>query len=128
MQSKPNPVCWFEIYVNDLERATKFYETVFQLKLEEMPSPMPNLKMMAFPMEMTAPGASGTLCKMEGICGGGNSTIIYFNCEDCGVEADRIEAAGGKIQMPKTSIGQYGSMALGIDTEGNIFGLHSAPA
>ena len=34
-----NPVVWFEIYVDDLDRAKKFYETVFQLELNEMPMP-----------------------------------------------------------------------------------------
>lgn len=122
-----NPVSWFEIYVDDLSRATKFYETVLGISLQELPSPMDHLKMTAFPMSMEAGGASGALCRMEGVKCGGGSTIVYFGCQDCGVEAARIEAAGGKVQMPKTSIGQYGDIAMGIDTEGNVFGLHNPP-
>ncbi len=120
-----NPVAWFEIYVDDLGRATKFYETVLNIQLQELPSPMAHLQMMAFPMSMEAGGASGALCKMEGMNCKGGRTVVYFSCEDCGVEAARIEAAGGKIQMPKTSIGKYGCIALGVDTEGNLFGLHN---
>ncbi len=123
-----NPVTWFEIYVDDLPRATKFYETVLGMKLQELPSPMEHLTMMAFPMSMDAGGASGALCKMEGMDCKGGRTVVYFSCEDCGVEASRIAAAGGKIQMPKTSIGKYGSIALGVDTEGNLFGLHNQSA
>ncbi len=123
-----NPVSWFEIYVDDLSRATKFYETVLGVTLQELPSPMDNLRMMAFSMSMEAGGASGTLCCMEGMKPGAGGTIVYFGCQDCGVEAARIEAAGGKIQMPKTSIGQYGAIVLGVDTEGNMFGLHNRPA
>jgi hypothetical protein len=37
----------------------------------------------------------------------------------------RVEAAGGKIAMPKTSIGPNGFMAFIIDTEGNQVGIHS---
>jgi predicted enzyme related to lactoylglutathione lyase len=122
-----NPAGWFEIYVEDIDRATKFYETVLDTKLEKLDAPMDNLEMMAFPMSMELPGASGALCKMDGMKPGGGGTLIYFSTEDCGVEASRIEDAGGKIQMPKTSIGQYGFIALGIDTEGNTFGLHSSP-
>ncbi len=59
---------------------------------------------------------------------GGGSTIVYFSCQDCGIEAARIEPAGGKLHMPKTSIGQYGAIALGVDTEGNVFGLHNPPS
>jgi hypothetical protein len=56
---------------------------------------------------------------------GGNSILVYFSCEDCGVEASRVAAAGGKVQREKMSIGQYGHVALVFDTEGNLFGLHS---
>ena len=122
-----NPVVWFEIYVDDLTRATQFYEAVLGVKLEELPSPMEHLKMMAFPMSMEAEGASGALCKMEGVTPGGGSTLVYFSCKDCGVEAGRIAAAGGRLHMPKTSIGQYGAIAIGVDTEGNMFGLHNPP-
>ena len=123
-----NPVGWFEIYVDNLPRASKFYEAVLGVTLQELPSPMENLKMMAFPMSMEAGGASGTLCCMEGMNSRGGGTIVYFSCQDVGVEAARIESAGGRLHMPKTSIGQYGAIALGIDTEGNTFGLHNPPA
>jgi hypothetical protein len=122
---KVNPVAWFEIYVSDLARATQFYETVLGTKLEVLPSPMEHIEMMAFPMSMEGAGASGALVRMDGVKCGGGSTIVYFSSDDCGVEAARIEAAGGTINMPKTAIGQYGFIALGVDTEGNIFGLHS---
>ena len=56
---------------------------------------------------------------------GGNSTLVYFGCEDCAVEAARVVPAGGKIFREKASIGQYGFIALAIDTEGNMIGLHS---
>ncbi len=123
-----NPVGWFEIYVEDIDRATKFYESVFRVTLQELPSPDESLKMMTFPMSMDAGGASGAICKMEGMKSGGSSTLVYFSCQDCGVEASRVEAAGGKLQKPKTSIGQYGDIALAIDTEGNMFGLHNPPS
>ncbi len=120
-----NPAAWFEIYVQDLARATKFYEAVLAVKLSPLPSPASHIEMMAFPMDMQAPGASGALARMDGVPSGGNSTLIYFGCQDCAVEAARIEAAGGKLHTPKTSLGEYGFMAMGIDPDGNMFGLHS---
>jgi predicted enzyme related to lactoylglutathione lyase len=36
---KPNAVAWFEIYVNDMPRAKKFYETVLATNLSAMPNP-----------------------------------------------------------------------------------------
>jgi len=120
-----NPFRWIEIYVQDMDRAKAFYSAV--LGVELMPLNSPGVEMVAFPMQMEFGGASGALVKMEGVPSGGNSTVAYFGCEDCGVEAARVEKAGGRIFKPKFSIGQYGFIALAFDTEGNLFGLHSAP-
>ncbi|MFU9045093.1 VOC family protein [Acinetobacter tibetensis] len=122
-----NPVGWFEIYVNDITRAKQFYEAVFKIQLSELtpPSEGNSLQMWAFPSDMQAYGASGALVKMSGIAAGGNSTLIYFSCEDCADEAARISHAGGKIHEPKTSIGEYGFIVLAFDTERNMIGLHS---
>jgi len=118
-----NPVIWFEIYVQDMERAKRFYESVFQVKLERLNAP--DLEIWAFPMEMDKAGASGALVKMEGVQSGGNSTLVYFHSTDCAIEAARVSKAGGRIQREKMSIGQYGFIALAYDTEGNMFGFHS---
>ena len=120
-----NPVGWFEIYVNDLPRATKFYQAVLDKPLAKLDAPNGDLEMMSFPMEMGAFGAGGALVKMEGMKGGGSGTVVYFVTQDCSVEASRVEAAGGTIVRPKFAIGQYGFVALAFDTEGNLFGLHS---
>jgi len=120
---KSNPAVWFEIYVQDLDRAKKFYESVFQGKLEKLNSP--GMDMLAFPREMSGPGAGGALVKMQGVPSGGNSTLVYFACGDCSVEEGRVTKSGGRIHKNKFSIGQYGFISLVIDTEGNMLGLHS---
>ena len=118
-----NPVGWFEIYVQDMERAKAFYESVFATRLERLESP--GIEMWAFPAHPDAAGAPGALVKYEGYPSGGNSTLVYFNCADCAVEAERAAASGGKIFKDKFSIGQYGFIALVTDTEGNMIGLYS---
>lgn len=118
-----NPIVWFEIYVQDMERAKRFYETVLEVQLQKLESP--GMEMWAFPMLMDAPGASGSLVRMEGVPSGGNSTLVYFTCADCAVEAARVAGAGGRVQREKMSIGEYGFIALAVDTEGTMFGLHS---
>lgn len=120
---KNNPVVWFEIYVQEMKRARQFYESVFQVKLERLNTP--DLEMWGFPMEMERTGASGALIKMEGVPSGGMGTLVYFGCEDCAVEEARIVKAGGGVKQSKMSIGEYGFISLGFDTEGNLFGLHS---
>jgi predicted enzyme related to lactoylglutathione lyase len=123
MAMEKNPVGWFEIYVQDITRARNFYEAVMQVKLESLNRSMPEL--WKFPSSMTSYGAAGALVKMDGVPSGGNSTLVYFSCADCAVEARRVPAAGGKMHKEKFSIGEYGFIALAIDTEGNMFGLHS---
>lgn len=118
-----NPVGWFEIYVQDMARAKAFYTAVLGLKLEDLNSP--GMEMWAFPMSMDSAGASGALVKMPGFPSGGNSVLVYFTCVDCATEAGRVAKAGGRIEKEKFSIGEYGFIALAIDTEGNMFGLHS---
>ncbi|MEZ4874165.1 MAG: VOC family protein [Flavobacteriaceae bacterium] len=122
-----NPVGWFEIYVNDIQRAQKFYEHMLQITMQDLPTPEGDaaFKMVSFPSDMNVYGSGGTIVKMEGFPAGGNSTLVYFSCEDCAVEESRIEAAGGKIFRPKMSICDYGFITLGFDSEGNMFGLHS---
>ena len=118
-----NPVGWFEIYVQDMNRAKAFYESVFSTHLERLEGP--DIEMWAFPSEPEQPGAAGALVKMEGFPSGGNSTLVYFTCTDCANEARRANESGGKIFKEKFSIGQYGFIALVTDTEGNMIGLHS---
>ena len=118
-----NPVGWFEIYVQDMVRAKRFYETVLGLTLERLE--VDALEMWAFPMAMEAPGTGGSLVKAAGVPSGGNSTLVYFNCADCSVEAGRVVAAGGTLVRDKFSIGQYGFVALAQDPDGNMIGLHS---
>lgn len=117
-----NPVGWFELYVQDMSRARAFYETVLGVTLS--PLPTPDLEMLAFPMDMDAPGSSGALVRMPGVPSGG-STLVYFVCDDCAVEGARVPGAGGTIHREKMSIGEYGFIVLAVDTEGNMFGLHS---
>ena len=123
-----NPVVWFEIYVQDMARAQRFYENVLQCRLEPLGPPdslAGGMRMLAFPADMAAPGASGALVQMAGVPSGGGGTLVYFGSEDCAVPQGRVVAAGGRIDKPKFSIGPYGFIALVVDTEGNCIGLHS---
>jgi predicted enzyme related to lactoylglutathione lyase len=120
-----NPVGWFEIYVQDTARAKQFYQAVFLVQLQALHGSGADMEMWSFPGEMNVYGAPGALVKMAGCPSGGNSTVVYFSCEDCAVEEARAAGAGGKVQRSKMAIGEYGHIALVLDTEGNMIGLHS---
>jgi uncharacterized protein len=118
-----NPVGWFEIYVQDMERAKAFYEHVLGVKLSKLDAP--DLEMWTFPMYEGHYGAPGALVRMPGFPSGANSVLVYFSCENCAIEEARAASAGGKVEREKFSIGQYGYVSLVTDTEGNMIGLHS---
>ncbi len=123
MNENRNPVGWFEIYVQDMDRAKTFYEKTFDVTLQRLESP--EVELWAFPMQPEAPGCAGALVKMKGKDSGGGGTIVYFPGADCAAMAARAVQNGGRIQNEKKSIGQYGFISLIFDTEQNLIGLHS---
>jgi hypothetical protein len=121
---KENMVTWFEIPVTDMDRAKKFYEAVFNVKL--MVQDMGELVMAWFPHIGGAPGAMGTLVKNENYKPSEAGSLLYFFSENVQNELDRIEKAGGKIKQGKKMISpEHGYMALFNDTEGNRLALYS---
>ena len=100
---KPNAIGWFDLYVNDIERAATFYEAVFQKRLEPIGDPTGETTMRSFPADMGAYGAAGALVKSP----------------------HSRPGPGGTILRPKFSIGQFGWVTLCLDSEGNAFGLSS---
>jgi uncharacterized protein len=117
-----NAINWFEIPVTDFERAKMFYETILDMKIGEMPFPSGRYGIIVYDQE----GVGGGLVLGEGYEPADKGTLVYLNSgEDLSVALSKVESAGGKIFLPKTSIGGNGFMAHFIDTEGNKVALHS---
>lgn len=117
-----NALNWFEIPVKNFERAKTFYSKVLGTDIGEMPFPDGRYGIIAWDQE----GVGGGLVQCEGYEPSDKGTIVYLNGgEDLSGPLSRVETAGGKIMMPKTSIGQNGFMAHFMDTEGNRVALHS---
>jgi len=123
--SDMNAIGWFDIFVEDLDRAVAFYQTVLGRELEPIGDPTGETRMMSFPADMSAYGAGGALTKSPHAGPGAGGTIVYFNAADCAVEEARVAGAGGQVVRPKFSIGEYGWVTLCQDTEGNLFGISS---
>ena len=122
-------ISWFEIPTTDINRAQKFYETVFQITMT--PIDMENIQMRMFPLDNPMEGVGGALVHTDGFHkpSGTDGVLIYLNGNpDVQIFMDRVEAAGGKIFLPKMEISpEYGDMAIFIDTEGNRIALHNIP-
>ena len=125
MDSTVNILNWFEISVSDIARAKKFYETIFSIQMEEMD--MMGMKMVSFPYDYMNGKLSGALVQSDMHKPSVDGVKVYFNGNpDLDVALSKVEAAGGKIIMPKSKISDdIGHMAFFIDTEGNAVALHS---
>lgn len=124
ISSETNAINWFEIPVTDIARAKKFYEMIFEITMDEME--MPGMKYAMFPFNPMKAKVAGGLAQSPMHKPGTVGSIIYLNANpDLQNVLNRVEGAGGKVTMPKTSIGQNGFMAFFIDSEGNGMALHS---
>ena len=121
-----NAINWFEIPVLDYERAKKFYNTILDLEIMDYHMPEKNMKYGMFPYDMENMGVGGAIVEMAEMKPSTDGSTVYLNGgEDLNIALNKVEAAGGKIFMPKMDIDENGFIAQFIDTEGNRVALHS---
>jgi hypothetical protein len=122
-------ISWFEIPSTDLDRATRFYEAIFQVKL--IPMDLAQIRMRMFPIDDMMVGIGGAIVHAEGFYNPSDThgPLVYLNGNpDVQLILDRVIEAGGEILVPKTEISaDHGHMAVIRDTEGNRIALHSVP-
>jgi uncharacterized protein len=118
-----NLISIVEIPTSDFQRAVSFYQEILDVTIEQ--TEMGPIRMGLFPG--AGEGAFVHLIYGDGYKPSGDGAVVYFNCgSDLQTVADRIEAKGGKIIVPKTEIGpDMGFYAIFNDSEGNKVGLHS---
>ena len=118
-----NALNWFEIPVANLARAQAFWEKVLDTKMKR--ETFAGSELALFPYER--PGVGGALM-LDARRKPGGGTLVYLDAtgkiDEC---LDRVEAAGGKVVVPRTAVGDVGFIGLVEDSEGNTVGLHAAP-
>lgn len=124
MAPPTNPVNWFEIPVNNMDRARNFYEKVLGVKLKLVP--LGELTMAWFPWSQGAPGSAGTLVKAKTYVPSHSGSMVYFDVGDITATLATVEKNGGKILNRKMSIGEHGFVGHFEGSEGNRVALHSA--
>lgn len=118
-----NAINWFEIPVKNFDKAKNFYETILGANMQ--PMEMMGMKSAFFPADLQN-GIGGCITQADGYEPSTKGSLVYLNGgDDLSVPLSKVEAAGGKILMPKTAIGPNGFMAHFTDTEGNKVALHS---
>lgn len=118
-------IAWFEIPVEDMQRAIRFYESVFEIEINLQQ--LDGIEMGWFPNKNQQGMATGSLIKAgEHYKPSKDGVLVYFVCDDVANEINRVEAAGGQVISNKTQISEnHGYMAYFIDSEGNRIALHS---
>ena len=120
---KTDAVNWFELYVDDFNRAKKFYEAILKTTLAG--SEMEGCRMGIFPFDEKN-GIGGAITKMNGMSPGAGGTIVYLNVEgDLDGVLQRTPIHGGEVIRPRMGIGEHGFIGIIKDSEGNVVGLHS---
>ena len=125
MDSKANSLNWFEIPVEDLQRAKQFYEKIFAIHMGE--ETIKGMHMAFFPSEHGNGKVGGALVKSELHKSNTEGVLVYLNANpDLSDVLQRIEEEGGIILMYKTLLTPgAGYAAIFLDTEGNRIALHS---
>ncbi|MDQ8747633.1 VOC family protein [Elizabethkingia miricola] len=121
--SKTNPVIYFEIPVNDLQRAVKFYSAIFNFTFEK--EIMDGYEMAFFPFEETKSGVTGALVKGDVYKPTKDGVILYFKTDSIENTLKKVLEYGGSILYPKNLNEKFGfAVAEFEDSEGNRMALH----
>jgi len=118
----PNTIVHFEIPSDNIERAKKFYNSLFGWKMENMPGPM---EYWTFSTLNDKDGG-----EQQNLDGGimkrqmpQQSITNYIGVKSVDDYSKRVESLGGKVKVPKTEVLNLGWFAICSDTENNTFGL-----
>ncbi len=121
MTNTINPVGYFEIPVIDIDRAVKFYNSIFGCILER--GTIDNIEMAFFPFSNVNSGITGALAKGSIYKPSKEGVLIYFSTDNIDKVLSNVKVNGGKTLYPKTSVGKYGFVAEFEDSEGNRIAL-----
>ena len=126
MTFNTHAINWFELPVNDFDRAKKFYETIFDYQMPE--NQMGSARMGFLLYDFQNGGRGGAIVHNPAFyTPSANGTLVYLNCNPNLAEVlARVNVAGGKVVQEKALIAPgLGYWALIVDTEGNRVALHS---
>lgn len=119
-----NPINWFELPVQDMTRAKRFYETVLDVEINVQE--IGNALMGWFPFAPDSTGATGSLMKADSYEPSHKGAMVYFSVPEIDDVLAKVASAGGKVINPKFSLGEHGFSGHFEDSEGNRVGLHQA--
>ncbi len=115
---------WFNLASSDIDRAISFYSGVLAIEMQRFTSP-DGFENAFFPT-LAGEGFSGAISANPQFKAGAQGATIYFDVDGRMEEVlARVGPGGGQVVMPRTNIGEFGFIAMALDTEGNMIGFHS---
>jgi uncharacterized protein len=115
-------IAYFEVPVDDLKRARKFYQNL--LGWEFMPTDVPGIPIEYWNITTGAAGEGtlnmGGMYQRQGPVAG---ILTYARVDQIDPILAKVEKLGGKVINPKMTLQTVGSMATILDTEGNVIAL-----
>ena len=121
-------VMHFEIPVDEMDRARKFYADVFGWKIIAVPGPKPGVECtMVFGAKTDERGMTTEVGAINGWmvqrANPVKAPVITIDVDDMDAALVRIKRVGGKVLVPKTAMAEVGFTAYFEDSEGSIIGL-----
>ena len=110
-------VVHFEFYVDDPDRAVKFYEEVFGWKITKWEGPIDYWLVMTG--EDDQPGIDGAIARRTK----GATTLNTVDVPSVDEFTEKIVEAGGRVVVPKQAVPGVGYVAYCADPEGIVFGI-----
>ncbi len=127
MKAPVNTLNWFEIPVNDFERARKFYSQLFEYEMQD--SLVGGNRRGFLPHDLQGGGIGGAIVQGPDYIPSQRGSLVYLNAgDDLSQVLARVADAGGYIvqeKMPVSEEIELGFYAIIRDTEGNRIALHS---
>jgi predicted enzyme related to lactoylglutathione lyase len=115
------PINWFEIPVADLDRAVRFYETLFGIGMQRGDFGPSSLAVFPYDEEKAT---GGCLIAGEGMNPSADGAVVYLNAgADFDAVLARVATLGGKVVVPRTDMAGIPPFAHFLDSEGNRVGL-----
>jgi hypothetical protein len=106
-------ICHFEIPADDVERAKRFYQGLFDWKIEPVEGGY-NL------ITVGEPGPNGGMMKRMAP---GQGITVYINVESVDDYSKKVQSLGGTVIVPKMAVSTMGYFAVFMDTEGNALAI-----
>jgi predicted enzyme related to lactoylglutathione lyase len=109
-------ICHFEIPVDDIQRAKKFYTELFEWKFQQFT----DMNYWGIQTSEPGKGVNGGMMERQAP----NQQILnYIDVDSVAKYLKKVETLGGKVLMVKTAVPEMGWFGICMDTENNVFGL-----